>query len=77
MEKMKDDFSIPEMAEALEVSRSGFHAHLRKAERPRRRRDAELRALLRRAFEQSQRTYGSPRLHAELKAQGMSISIQN
>ena len=58
------------MAEALEVSRSGFHAHGRKAERPRRRRDAELRPLLRRAFEQSQRTYGSPRLRLDLRDAG-------
>ncbi len=70
METMKDDFSVPEMAEALEVSRSGFHAHLRKAERPRRRRDAELRPLLRRAFEQSRRTYGSPRIRLDLREVG-------
>jgi len=53
METMKDEFSIPEMAEALAVSKSGFHAHLCKAERPRRQRDAELRGLIRRSFEQS------------------------
>lgn len=70
METMKDDFSVPEMAEALEVSRSGFHAHLRKPERPRRRRDAELRPLLRRAFEQSRQTYGSPRLRLDLRDAG-------
>jgi putative transposase len=70
METMKEEFSIPEMAEALEVSKSGFHAHLHKAERPRRRRDAELRPLLRRAFEQSRRTYGSPRLRSDLREAG-------
>jgi transposase InsO family protein len=70
METMKDEFSIPEMAEALEVSRSGFHAHLRKAGRPRRQRDAELRPLLRSAFEQSRRTYGSPRLRLDLRDAG-------
>jgi hypothetical protein len=31
MEAMKDEFSIPETAEALELSKSGFHAPLRKA----------------------------------------------
>jgi transposase InsO family protein len=70
METMKDDFSIPEMAEALEVSKSGFHAHLRKAERPRRRRDAELRPLIRRSFEASRQTYGSPRLRLDLREWG-------
>jgi putative transposase len=70
METMKEEFSIPGMAEALEVSKSGFHAHGRKAERPRRRRDAELRTLLHRVFEQSRRTYGSPRLRLELRDAG-------
>jgi putative transposase len=70
METMREEFSIPEMAEALEVSKSGFHAHWHKAERPRRQRDAELRPLLRRAFEQSRRTYGSPRLRLDLRDAG-------
>jgi len=70
MEKMKDEFSIPEMAEALEVSRSGFHAHLCKAQRPRRREDAQLRGLIRRSFEQSRKTYGSPRVRLDLQDVG-------
>ena len=70
METMKEEFSIPEMAEALEVSKSGFHAHLHKAERPRRQRDAELRPLLRRVFEQSPRTYGCPRFQLDLRDAG-------
>ena len=70
METMKDEFSIPEMAEALEVSKSGFHAHLCKALRRCRRRDTELRALIRRSFEQSRRTYGSPRVRLDLRDAG-------
>ena len=70
MEKMQEDFSVPEMADALEVSRSGFHAHCCKAEHPPRRQDVELKPLLRCAFAQSRRSYGSPRLRLELRALG-------
>ena len=67
---MNPDYSIEELAEALEVSKSGFHAHRHKQERPRRQRDAELRPLIHRSFEQSRKTYGSPRLLIELREQG-------
>jgi len=70
MENMKDEFSVPEMAEALEASRSGFYAHRRKAGRPRRREDAELRSRIRRSFEQSRQTCGSPRLRLDLRELG-------
>lgn len=58
MEKMEDESSISEIAEALKVSKSGFHAHRRKPERPRRQRDAELRALICQSFEASRKTGG-------------------
>jgi hypothetical protein len=43
---MKREGSVDELAEALEVSKS-FHAHLHKWQRPRRRGDQRLRALVR------------------------------
>ena len=67
---MNPDYSIEELAEALEVSKSGFHAHRHKPQRPRRQRDAALRPLIRRSFEASHKTYGSPRLQIELREQG-------
>ena len=39
METMKSEHSISEMADALEVSASGYAEHLKKDERPRRRED--------------------------------------
>jgi transposase InsO family protein len=70
MKTLLPDFPILALARALEVSRSGFHAHLHKAARPRRQADAALIALLTQAFAESHQTYGSPRLHHELQAQG-------
>jgi predicted DNA-binding protein YlxM (UPF0122 family) len=41
MEAMKKEYSISEMADALEVSASGYADHLKKEECPRKRQDRE------------------------------------
>ena len=63
-------FSVTLMCAALEVSRSGFYAAQRRAKSARTKRDEELRAQVRVIHQASRRTYGSPRVHAELQAQG-------
>lgn len=70
MEKLAPQYPADALAEALEVSQSGFAAHQRKPQRPRRREDAVLRPLIRQSFEQSRRTYGSPRVQRDLRAAG-------
>jgi len=70
MEKLDSQYPIDALAEALDVSESGFAAHRHKAERPRRQRDAQLRVLIRQSFEQSRRTYGSPRVQLDLRESG-------
>ena len=70
MEAMRREDSIEELAEALEVSKSGFHAHLGKSERLRRRGDQRLRPLIRSSFEQSRATYGCLRIRWDLREQG-------
>jgi putative transposase len=70
MEKLASQYPADALAEALEVSESGFAAHGRKAERPRRRQDAQLRPLIVQSFEQSRRTYGSPRVRLDLHEHG-------
>jgi len=42
MEAMRSEHPIMEMADALEVSASGYAEHLKKDERPRRREDQKL-----------------------------------
>lgn len=56
----------------LGVSRSGYHAHLLKHQRPRRIRDAQLATEIRSTFTASRRTYGSPRLVHCLRAKGLN-----
>jgi transposase InsO family protein len=70
MAALSTTFPIAVLARALAVSRSGFYAHLRKAQRPRRRLDATLRPLLRQAFFRSRSTDGAPRLRQDLRALG-------
>ena len=65
---------ITKLCRLLEVSRAGFYAWF---ERPTSRRavdDARLAILIREVHERSRRTYGSPRVHAELQARGIFVS---
>ena len=55
----------------LAVSRSGYHAHRRKAAGKRRRQDAQLACEIHTTFTASRRTYGSPRLVHALRAKGL------
>jgi transposase InsO family protein len=71
METMSNQHSISEMADALEVSASGYADHLKKGERPRRRQDRELGGKLQAIFQESRKTYGLPRLQASLRQQGI------
>jgi putative transposase len=66
MEKLQHQYSAEALAQALEVSCSGFLAHRRKAQRPRRLKDAQLRPLIRRSFAQSRNTYGCLRIRFDL-----------
>ena len=63
--------NLAEACRALEVSRSGYHAHRRKHTRTRRLQDAALAAEIHAAFTASRRTYGSPRLLHLLRAKGL------
>ncbi len=63
-------FPVALMCRVLDVSRSGFYAAARRATSARAKRDEELRAQIRAVYHHSRRTYGSPRVHAELREQG-------
>jgi putative transposase len=62
------------MCRVLRVSRSGFYATQRRAPSARARADARLQAEVRAVHALSRRTYGSPRVHAELRARGRRTS---
>ena len=57
----------------LNVSRSGYYAWRGRPESPRAKRDRELIPKIRRAHARSKGVYGSPRVHAELAADGVRV----
>ena len=71
MEAMKSSYCCSELAGALEISRSGFHSHQQKEQRPRRREDKELLKQIEPIFVQSRQTYGSPRIMRALRKRGL------
>lgn len=63
------------MCHVLGVSKSGYYAWLGRDPSPRAKRNAELLAVIRQIHENSRGTYGSPRVHAELRlGQGIRCS---
>ena len=56
------------------VTRAGFYAWRCRAVSARRRQDASVLARIRTLFAQSRGTYGSPRLHRALRAEGLRVS---
>ena len=58
------------LCQTLGVSRTGYYAHRQKPQRPRRVQDQKLAAQITPLFQQSRRTYGSPRIQAALRRAG-------
>jgi putative transposase len=63
-----------QMCEALAVSRAGFYEWMGRPESHRARANRSLLAAIRDSFEQSDRTYGSPRVWRDLIAWGHRCS---
>ena len=61
------------MCRVLGVSPSGYHAWVRRGRSRHARRDEELRGEVRGIHARSRGTYGAPRVHAELAAQGHAV----
>lgn len=62
----KATWPVTAMCTALEVSASGFYAWQQREPSARAKKDVLLRVLIHASFDQSRRTYGSPRIHADL-----------
>jgi putative transposase len=68
------EYPIATMCRVLEVSTSGYYAWLKRPESARAGRDAELSERIVEIHDESRRTYGMPRVHAELKAGGERVA---
>ena len=69
----KAHYPIAVLCSVLSVSRSGFYAWERRPRPARARADAALVLDIRAAHKLGRGTYGSPRVHAELRAKGMRV----
>jgi len=67
-------YQVRRMCDALEVSPSGYYAWRCRSESERSEEDRQLKEKIRSIFERSRETYGSPRIHDELKDQGIRCS---
>ena len=67
------DFPVQVMCQVLQVSRSGYYDWLSRSESTRAAGDRALAIDIRANHEASHGRYGSPRVHAELRAQGRHI----
>jgi transposase InsO family protein len=65
---------VSRLCRLLGLSRAGYYAWLRRMPSTRSRRDTHLRVLVHEAHVRSRRTYGSPRIHADLCEQGETTS---
>lgn len=61
------------MCNWLGVSRSGYYAWIKRPKSTRAKEDERLLTKIRRVYEESRGTYGSPRIHQALKKQGLAI----
>lgn len=74
IEVERTSFSIPLMCRMLGVSRSGYYDWRGRPPSKRSREDAALAGKIREIHQRSRETYGSPRVHAELRAIGVRCS---
>src|SRR3954463_6311912 len=66
-------FPVRTLCRIAGVAVSGFYAWLRRGPGRRRRDDRRVSERIAAIFEASRRTYGSPRVHAELRAEGVRV----
>jgi putative transposase len=73
IDRRRDLYPVRLMCHLLGVSASGYYAWRQRPESARAHSDRELLARIRRIHEASKGVYGSPRVHAELVAEGVQV----
>ena len=74
IEAKKACYPVAVLCEQLGVSRSGYYAWARRAESSRSQSDRELGLEVAAVHQESRGRYGSPRVHAELRARGRHVA---
>jgi putative transposase len=76
MKANQASFALARQCQLLGASRSGYYAWLRRAPSARSQADAQLSNRIRAIHTRSRGTYGAPRIHAELKAEGVPVGAK-
>lgn len=71
MQAYASEHSVAMMGRVLGVSRSGYYAWLNRPESEREKNDRRLLKMIKAIHRESRQTYGSPRVHAELRDRGV------
>lgn len=71
MEKYYPQYEIKKMADALQVARSGYYAWIKRKDSPKKRNDRELLKRIKAVYYGSNSIYGSPRITAQLRSEGL------
>ncbi len=71
IDRLRDQYPVTLMCKVLDVSPSGYYAWRGRPESARSRADRLLKADIRSIFVESRETYGSPRIHDELRDRGV------
>lgn len=74
MEAYREDYPVSVLCDTLGVSLSGYYAWKKRPVSQHLREDSQQTEHIREADRAGRRVYGSPRIHAELRARGMSCS---
>src|SRR6516225_7931739 len=74
IEDHRDIWPVRVMCEALSVAPSGYYAWRSRPDSPRKIANRALLVDIRRVHAQHRERYGAPRIHAELRAEGQTIS---
>jgi putative transposase len=75
IEAEKANFPVTVLCRVLEVSCSGFYRWLRAQPSERQTNNDRLKLEIKSIHTESRGTYGSPRIHAELRARGFEIGL--
>lgn len=70
MQRHQQEFSIERMSRVFKVSRSGYYRFIKATPSTRVEEEARLLVKIKDIHETSRQTYGSPRIHAELREEG-------
>jgi putative transposase len=75
IDEHRGEWPVRRLCEVLDISPAGFYAWLGRPKSPARQRRDALLAEVRAIHAQCKGRYGSPRIHAELKARGHAVSL--